>query len=185
MQARYVEERRRSVTTDTPHSQLLLDKPSLLLHPTPGADAPNTELIVNEGGQFEQKPAENAFGKGGKISKKKTKASQPFQHGRAYAECIAPPSQLCGGYGGGFGRSRHATRGGGSMEVGYADLQFAGPALVLPEVPVQEDGTVNVPNENLPEGWNDSASLGTFANLLYSSFLQMHAFYFLQLASSC
>jgi hypothetical protein len=35
-----------------------------------------------------------------------------------------------------------------------ADLRFAGPALVLPEVPVQEDGTVHVPNENLPKGWH-------------------------------
>lgn len=40
--------------------------------------------------------------------------------------------------------------------VGHADLQFAGPALVVSDVEVNADGVLNVSPQNLPEGWNSS-----------------------------
>jgi hypothetical protein len=149
MQARYVQERRRTAATDKPHSSLLLDKPSLLLHPTPGPDAPNTELHVSEGGRFEQKKAENAFGKSITRSMKKRVCASPGGGGSLFGS----RSPACDG-GSLFGSRSPACDGFLFKKMGHSDLQFAGPALVLPEVHVQEDGTVHISSENLPEGWH-------------------------------
>ena len=163
MQARYVQERRRTVATGAPHSNLLLEKPSLLLHPTPGADAPNTELAVNEGGQFERQPAQKAYAIESKVKK--------MSRGRGIGLCDTLPlaQSLMGGHVyccserrppvlGGCEGAPEGTGGVAPFAGGHADLQFAGPALVLPEVQVHEDGTLSVPSDRLPEGWHACAA---------------------------
>ena len=153
MQARYVQERRRTVSAGAPHSHLLLEKPSLLLHPTPGADAPNTELVVSEGGQFEQKVAEKAH-KAKKIAgmrRRKLGIDHLLYSYSMVAPATAPLAE--------YGYLKRGTGRAAPFAGGHADLQFAGPAVVLPDVHVREDGAIHVPNEKLPDDWHSCAAL--------------------------
>jgi hypothetical protein len=153
-----VQKRRELVAGGCVRGALILDKPSLLLFPVEGPDAPNVVVNAREGGRFEQlaqalpPPAPN------QEFRAMRKAAAPAEAVRSRA--FVPPQD--GLFGGDAACPSPGINHWEDQSVTAScdrepDLRFAGPALVLADVPVPEDGCLHVPAAQLPAGWSARA----------------------------